>query len=121
MLGGPVRWSGSAMRGGEFIGLKPMWDGMRLRTLRLDRIGRLSAPLVAAALLLGSPSFAPAQTERLPKVGYLGFGAAVPPTLFQNRMRELGYSEGHVAGEYRFARGRRGELPRLARELVDAK
>ena len=94
---------------------------MRLRTLRLDRIGRLSAPLVAAALLLGSASFAPAQSERLPKVGYLGFGAAVPPTHFQNRMRELRYSEGkEVTVEYRFG-GRPGELPRLARELVDAK
>src|SRR4051794_29950382 len=92
---------------------------MRLRTLRLDRIGRLSAPLVAAALLLGGASFASAQT-RLP-IGYLGFGASVPPTLFQNRMRELGYSEGKVAVEYRFAGGRPGELARLARELVDAK
>jgi putative ABC transport system substrate-binding protein len=95
---------------------------MRLRALRLDRIGRLSAPLVAAALLLGTASFAPAQSERLPKVGYLGFGAAVPPTHFQNRMRELRYSEGkEVTVEYRFAGGRPGELPRLARELVDAK
>ena len=95
---------------------------MRLRTPRLDRIGRLSAPLVAAALLLGSASFAPAQSERLPKVGYLGFGASVPPTHFQNRMRELRYSEGkEVTVEYRFAGGRPGELPRLARELVDAK
>src|SRR5438477_2643357 len=98
-----------------------MEDEMSLRTLRLDRIGRLSALLVAAALILGSASFASAQTERLPKVGYLGFGASVPPTLFQNRMRELGYSEGKVAVEYRFAEGRPGELPRLARELVDAK
>jgi putative ABC transport system substrate-binding protein len=95
---------------------------MRLRTLRLNRIGRLSAPLIVGALLLGSPSFAPAQTQRLPKVGYLGFGASVPPTLFQSRMRELGYSEGkQVTVEYRFAGGRPGELPRLARELVDAK
>src|SRR5437660_9123036 len=95
---------------------------MRLRTLRLNRIGRLSAPLVAAALLLGSPSFAPAQTEQLPKVVYLGFGDSVPPTHFQNRMRELRYSEGkEVTVEYRFAGGRPGELPRLARELVDAK
>src|SRR3981189_3851875 len=94
---------------------------MRLQTLRLDWIGRLSAPLVAAALLLGSASFAPAQTERLPKVGYLGFSAAVPPTIFQNRMRELRYSEGkEVTVEYRFAGGRPGELPRPARELVDA-
>ena len=96
---------------------------MKLRTLRLDRIGRLSAPLVAAVLLFGSASFAPAQSERLPKVGYLGFGgAATPPTPFQNRMRELRYSEGkEVTVEYRFAEGRPGELPRLARELVDAK
>jgi hypothetical protein len=35
-----------------------MEDEMKLRALCLDRIGRLSAPLVAAALLLGSPSFA---------------------------------------------------------------
>ena len=95
---------------------------MRLRALWLDRIDLLSAPLVAAVLLFGSPSFAPAQTQRLPKVGYLGFGAAVPPTIFQNRMRELGYSEGkEVTVEYRFAGGHPGELPRLARELVDAK
>src|SRR3984957_9845279 len=95
---------------------------MRLRTLRLDRVGRLSAPLVAAALLLGSASFVSAQSERLPKVGYLGFGGSVPPTHFQNRMRELRYSEGkEVTVEYRFAGGRPGELPRLARELVDAK
>jgi putative ABC transport system substrate-binding protein len=37
-------------------------------------------------------------------------------------MRELRYSEGkEVVVEYRFAEGRPGELPRLARELVDAK
>src|SRR3981189_508875 len=93
---------------------------MRSRTLRLDRIGRLLAPLVAAALLLGSPSFAPAQTQRLPKVGFLGFDRAAP-TQFQNRMRELRYSEGkEVTVEYRFAGGRPGQLPRPARELVDA-
>jgi hypothetical protein len=85
---------------------------MRLRTLRLDRIGRLSAPLVAAALLLGSASFVPAQSERLPKVGYLGFGGSVPPTHFQNRMRELRYSEGkEVTVEYRFAGGLSGGAP----------
>jgi ABC-type uncharacterized transport system substrate-binding protein len=60
--------------------------------------------------------------KRLPKVGYLGFGAAMPPTLFQNRLTELGYAEGKgVVVHYRFADGRPAELPRLARELVDAK
>ena len=97
-------------------------DEMSLRPLRLDRIGRWSAPLVAAALLLRSAIFVSAQSERLPKVGYLGFGGSVPPTHFQNRMRELRYSEGkEVTVEYRFAEGRPGELPRLARELVDPK
>jgi putative tryptophan/tyrosine transport system substrate-binding protein len=95
---------------------------MKLATLKLDRIGHFWVPFVAAVLLLTSPNLAHAQTERLPKVGYLGFGAAVPPTLFQNRMRELGYSEGKdVAVEYRFADGHPEKLLGLARELVDAK
>src|ERR1700750_3457759 len=90
---------------------------MRLRTLKL-----VLAPLVAAILLFGSSSLAPAQTDRVPKVGYLGFGASTPPTHFQNRMKELRWSEGKdVTVEYRFAGGRPGALPRLARELVDAK
>jgi hypothetical protein len=38
---------------------KPREDEMRLRALWLDRIGPLSAPLVTAVLLFGSPSFAP--------------------------------------------------------------
>src|ERR1700740_198980 len=112
------------MERGEFLRhlKKPTEDKMRLRTLRLDRIGCLSAPLFAPSPPPGGSSLAPAQSERLPKVGYLGFGAAVPPTHFQNRMRELRYSEGKdVTVEYRFAGGRPGELPRLARELVDAK
>ena len=95
---------------------------MRFQVLNLEWVARLSAPLVAAVLLLGSTSVAPAQTDRLPKVGYLGFGAAVPPTHFQNRMKELKWSEGKdVMVEYRFAGGKPGDLPRLARELVDAK
>src|SRR5262245_62500154 len=95
---------------------------MRFGTLEFDQKRRSSIALFAAALLLASLGSALAQTrERLPKVGYLGFGAAVPPTVFQNRLSELGYVEGKgVVVEYRFADGRPGELPRLARELVDA-
>jgi putative ABC transport system substrate-binding protein len=79
--------------------------------------------LLSVFLLLASLGSAIAQTtERLPKVGYLGFGAAMPPTLFQNRLTELGYTEGKgVVVHYRFADGRPAELPRLARELVEAK
>jgi putative tryptophan/tyrosine transport system substrate-binding protein len=96
---------------------------MRFGTLKFDRKRRLSISLFAAALLLASLGSALAQkTERLPRIGYLGFGAAIPPTVFQNRLSELGYVEGKgVMVEYRFAGGRPGELPRLARELVDAK
>jgi ABC-type uncharacterized transport system substrate-binding protein len=81
-------------------------------------------PLLAAALLLASLGSAMGQTlERLPKVGFLSFGAiSQQPTQFKNRLSELGYREGkEVVVEYRFADGRAGELPRLARELVDAK
>src|SRR3954453_5347860 len=95
---------------------------MKLPTLKPNRIGRFLGPLIAAALLVANPSLAHAQAERLPKVGYLGFGAAAPPTLFQNRMREPGHSEGKdVAVEYRFADGRPEKLLGLARELVEAK
>jgi putative ABC transport system substrate-binding protein len=97
---------------------------MRFGTLEFDQKRRSWIALFAAALLLASLGSALAQTmERLPKVGYLGFGAAFQlRTFFQNRLRELGYTEGkQVVVEYRFADGRPGELPRLARELVDAK
>jgi putative ABC transport system substrate-binding protein len=79
--------------------------------------------VVAAFILLcGSSLLAPAQADPLPKIGYLGFGAATPPIFFQKRMRELGYSEGKdVEVEYRFADGRPEKLPALARELIDAK
>src|SRR4051812_42875467 len=88
----------------------------------VEVLKRFSVSLAAAALLLVSGPFGLAQAEQLPKVGYLGFGSATPPTFFQNRMRELGYSEGkNVEVEYRFADGRPEKLPGLARELVDAK
>ncbi|HKH28296.1 MAG TPA: ABC transporter substrate-binding protein [Sphingomicrobium sp.] len=88
----------------------------------LDRMAHLAVLFLAAVLLLASLNLAHAQTDHRPKVGYLGFGPTIPPILFQNRMRELGYSEGkELAVEYRFAEGRPGELPRIARELVDAK
>jgi putative tryptophan/tyrosine transport system substrate-binding protein len=94
---------------------------MRSRLLDLHRLGP-SAVVAAIVLLYGSSILAPTQGDPLPKIGYLGFGAATPPTFFQKRMRELGYSEGKdVEVEYRFADGLPEKLPVLARELVDAK
>jgi ABC-type uncharacterized transport system substrate-binding protein len=94
-------------------------------TSRLLDLCRLLPRLAVAAvivLLCGSSVLAPAQGDPLPKIGYLGFGAATPPTFFQKRMRELGYSEGKdVEVEYRFADGRPEKLPALARQLVEAK
>src|SRR5215204_2497508 len=57
----------------------------------VEVLKRFSVSLAAAALLLVSGPLGLAQAEQLPKVGYLGFGSATPPTFFQNRMRELGY------------------------------
>ena len=88
----------------------------------LDRMGHFAVLFLTAVLLIASLNLAHAQTDHLPKVGYLGFGAAVPPIHFQNRMRDLGYSEGKgVSVEYRFADGRPEKLLGLARELVEAK
>ena len=69
---------------------------MRFGTLEFYQKRRSGIALFAAALLLASLGSALAQTpERLPKVGYLGFGAAFQqPTHFQNRLSELGYTEG---------------------------
>src|SRR3954469_24572424 len=95
---------------------------MILEVLKPFQIRRFSVSLAAAALLLVSGALGRAEADQLPKIGYLGFGTATPPTFFQNRMRELGYSEGkNVEVEYRFADGRPEKLPGLARELVDAK
>ena len=95
---------------------------MTSRLLDLRRLGPCLAVVGAIVLLCGSSVLAPAQGDPLPKIGYLGFGAATAPTFFQKRMRELGYSEGKdVEVEYRFADGVPEKLPALARELVDAK
>src|SRR5688500_15864106 len=95
---------------------------MRHGTRRLDQERRFSLPLLVLALLFATLGSASGQTiVRLPKIGYLGFGAAIPPTVFQNRLSDLGYTEGKVAVEYRFADGRPEKLPGLASELVEAK
>ena len=87
---------------------------MTSRLLDLCRLGPCLAVVGAIVLLCGSSVLAPAQGDPLPKIGYLGFGAATAPTFFQKRMRELGYSEGKdVEVEYRFADGRPEKLPAL--------
>src|SRR5262245_13055495 len=81
---------------------------------------RMSA--VAVALVIFA-SFADAlwaqETQRIPRVGYLGMGGGAPPPAFVQKMREAGYVDGRTAiFETRLAEGRRERLLPLAQELV---
>ncbi len=67
------------------------------------------APLVAGAQPAG-------KTHR---IGYLALGAAVPPGIFVERLREAGHVEGRNANiDYRFGEGKHDVMGVLAAELV---
>jgi len=75
------------------------------------------------AVLLVAPLAAQAQQAgKVPRIGFLFYGAPGPsPELeaFRQGLRDLGYIEGqNISLEYRFANGRVGRLPELAAELV---
>ena len=63
---------------------------MTSRLLDLCRLGPCLAVVAVIVLLCGSSVLAPAQGDPLPKIGYLGFGAATPPT-FADRREEDAY------------------------------
>ena len=73
-----------------------------------------------AVMILVAPFGAPAQEGRkIPRIGYLSLGAAVPPSIVVQRLRELGYSDQqNVAIDYRFGEGRHDIMDALARELA---
>jgi putative ABC transport system substrate-binding protein len=76
---------------------------------------------VVTLLLLTAPLAVRAQqpAAKTARLGFLSLGAAVEPSVFVQRLRELGYSEKEkLAIEYRFAEGRREGLEPFARELV---
>jgi putative ABC transport system substrate-binding protein len=82
---------------------------------------RLTVALTVTILACIAPVSGQAE-DRLPKVGYLSFGAAVPPAIFQRPLSAAGYIEGRpLAIEYRFAAGRSETLSALARELIAAR
>ena len=59
------------------------------------------------------------QVRTIPRIGYLSLGAAAPPDVFVQRLRELGYSDKqNVVIEYRFGEGRHDVMNALARELI---
>ena len=89
---------------------------MERRTfMALVSVGLLAAPLAAEAQ----------QPGRVWRIGFLGSGSAEGYTdLLQGlrtRLRELGYVEGTIVFEYRFAEDKYDRLPGLAAELVRSK
>ena len=77
-------------------------------------------------MLLAAPLAAHAQqADRVPRIGFLFYGAPGPSPevdAFRQGLRDLGYNEGqNITIEYRFANGRVGRLPELAADLVRLK
>ena len=85
---------------------------MRLRTLGLT----------FALIIFAAPLAAEAQSTKVARVGILSTGnprSAAIYQAFEQRLRELGYTEGqNLALEFRNAEGRTDRLPSLAAELV---
>jgi putative tryptophan/tyrosine transport system substrate-binding protein len=66
------------------------------------------------------------QPKTIPRIGFLGIGSVSSITsryeAFRQGLRELGYVEGqNIIIEWRFAEGKREELPALANDLVRLK
>src|SRR3990172_3875016 len=88
--------------------------------MKLRAIGLIAA--LALGILLVPLAAEAQQAVKVPRIGFLFYGSPGPsPELdaFRQGLRELGYIEGqNITIEYRFARGRVGQLPELAAELV---
>jgi len=86
----------------------------------MRRIG-LAVMIALGSTMALSPASAQ-QAQKIPRIGFLSLGAAVPPDAFVQRLRELGYSdEQNLTIEYRFAEGRHDAVNVLASELVGLK
>src|SRR5437667_11417665 len=97
---------------------------MRLRTSgSVIREGRTMLIATLSVMLLLAPFGVPAQEgQKIPRIGYLSLGAALPPSIVVQRLRELGYSDQqNVAIDYRFGEGRHDIMDALARELAHLK
>ncbi len=74
---------------------------------------------LALGLLTAPPAAAAQQPGKVYRIGYLSPGAAIPPGVLVQRLREFGYSEKqNIAIEYRFGEGRHDVMDAFARELV---
>src|SRR5688572_6978460 len=87
---------------------------------------RVLINLLLAVFLL-TAFFAQAQqpTGKVPRIGFLdpstASSSAVLLEVFQQELRKLGWIEGNIAIEYRFAEQKSERLPELAAELVRLK
>jgi putative tryptophan/tyrosine transport system substrate-binding protein len=82
--------------------------------------------LSAMLFALSFPVEAQQPTRKVPRIGFLTIGSASSVTsrydAFRQGLRELGYVEGqNIVIEWRFAEGKREELPALANDLVRLK
>ena len=96
---------------------------MRGRSRRRFLRGGLALAGFGLLVGCGLPQSPWNQTARLPRIGYLGIGTAMPNSLlfdaFRQGMRDLGYVEGEtIEIAYRFIDGRLDQAPGLAAELV---
>ena len=84
-------------------------------------LGMIAGGLLAAPLAVGAQ-----QAGKVWRIGLLTSGSDPASSdrwrAFRERLRELGYAEGqNVVFESRWASGQLGQLPSLAKELVDAR
>lgn len=80
--------------------------------------------LFSAAVVLPGIALAQKPAGKMYRLGILQPGAPPDPLVdaLQERLKELGYSEGHnIAYVYRWAEGKLNRLTELAKELVDLK
>ena len=86
----------------------------------MRRIG-LAVTIALSFTIALSPASAQ-QAQKIPRIGFLSLGAAVPPDAFVQRLRELGYSDKqNLTIEYRFAEGRHDAMNTLASNLARLK
>jgi putative ABC transport system substrate-binding protein len=90
--------------------------------MRLRTIGLIST--LVLGLLAGPLPIEGQQAGKVPRIGFLhqGIKASMRVPGFRQGLREVGYVEGqNITVEYRFAKGRRDRLAKLAAELVGLK
>src|SRR5262249_4613776 len=102
-------------------------DLCRARRMQFDQLKRRDVITLLASAAVGWPLAARGQQPaKVPIIGF--FGPSTPSAMsqwvpaFMQRLRELGWIEGHtVAVEYRWAEGRNERLAEIALEFVRLK